>query len=333
MIILLSSASHRLLHEQLDQLTAAFLSKAGKSGSVEHLQIGTGAGAHTASGSDNSTAKELWSKFGTGSLFASKRLVIVRGAFELRPTELKSLAELLKKRELPAGTTLVLVSGEPLPAMTKNPLVAFCKKTKTVKKISVPVPSGAAAARELVLRAKKLAVVLELGVARELLDRVVDFDQTLNELDKMSLFALAQKTKKITSDDVENMTSTTLEADVFALLSSLSRGNRADALHLLHEQLGAGAHPLYLLAMLRYQFRSLMLVAEAQKNNIDPRNTGLSPYVIRSMQQTLANKRGRYSPAVIAALFNKLVDADEAIKTSAIDGDVALDLLVLAMSA
>jgi|GEM_PF-2270971 len=326
MIILLSSASYRLNREQLDGLVAAFSKKAGPGGAVEHVAVGP-----------EMTAKDVWARVGTGSLFASKRLVIVRDALtSLRAAETKALAELLKKRDLPAGTTLVLVASEPLPAMTKNPLVSFCKKSKAVKKISVPVPEGPAAARELTARAKKIGAELSQPVANELLERAADFDQALSEVDKLALYALSQKSAQISSEDVQAMTNSSLEADIFELLRALSQGNRRQALQKLHEQLSSGAHPLYVLAMLRYQFRSLMLVAEATQAGggmsspaAIQQKTGLSPYVIRSMQQTL----GRYSPKSIRAIFNKLVDADEAIKTSAIDGDVALDLLVLAMSA
>ncbi|MFO0704750.1 MAG: DNA polymerase III subunit delta [Candidatus Andersenbacteria bacterium] len=324
MIILLSSQSYRLLQEQLAQLVGSFKQKAGAGASLEEI-IAT----------SSMTAKEIWSRLGTGSLFASKRLVLVRDALDsLRSTESKSLAELLKKRELPAGTTLVLLAHEPLPPMTKNPLYAFCKKTKAVRKISVAIPEGPSMVKALGARAQKLGVNLPAAAARELLDRAADFDQALNELDKLALYALSQKNKTITLGDIQAMTTTTLEADIFAMLRALSAGQRAQALRLLHRELAAGAHPLYILAMLRYQFRSLILVAESDDGMQAPRvmqqRTGLSPFVIRSMQQTL--RAGRYSTGSIKAIFNKLVDADEAIKTSAIDGDVALDLLVLAMS-
>jgi len=322
MLILLSSTSYRLRAEQLAKILATFRVKAGTSGSIESIDA-----------SPKMAAKEIWSLLGARSLFATKRLIVISGLFDLSSAESKELVKMFKAKELPESTSVVVLAQEPLPAMTKQPLVAFCKKSNAVKTISVAVPSGSALSDEIIARAQAAGVTLAPPAARSLVERVVDFDQLLQELDKLILYALSKPDQSISSKDIVDMTSSTIEADIFGMLRALSQGKRAEALRLLHQQLAAGSHPLYILAMLRYQFRSLMLVAQAAQAGAGPaqiqQNTGLSPYVIRTMQQTLE----RYSVDSIRRLFNKLINADEAIKTSSIDGDVALDLLVLAMSA
>ncbi|MFH0830466.1 MAG: DNA polymerase III subunit delta [Parcubacteria group bacterium] len=306
----------------MSALKAAFIKKAGRGATIESVEVGS-----------TTTARGLMGQLGASSLFAAKRLVVVRGLMELRLVESRALVVALKKKPLATGTSLVCVATEPLPPATKQPLVTFFKKNAAVRRLAVSQPISSAIPQELVQRATSLGVKLSVVTARHLFERVNDFDRAVNELDKLALYAATQPTKEITQNDIDALVECSLESDVFDLIRAIAAGQRAQAAKLLHQQLAAGAHPLYLLAMLRYQFRTFMLVAEAQKKANTPRDiqvaTGLSPYVIRSVQQSL----GRFTPQRISATYSKLVDADEAIKTSAIEGDVALDLLVMALAA
>ena len=161
------------------------------------------------------------------------------------------------------------------------------------------------------------------------------YDVAAASVEQLALFACARGQHSdqlaITSEDIQSVESVTPEQNVFALTTAFAQRQLRPALTLLHAQLAAGAHPLYLLTMLRYQVRTLAAVAAARAESPDAasitRRTKLSGFVVRKAQTLLPNFVGRY----LGAIYAKLVDADVAIKTSRIDGDVALDLLTVAI--
>lgn len=304
----------------------------------------------------DSTAADLVRQIGGTSLFATKQLVVVRHAAELRTAELAVLVERLKKKDLSADTSVVFVEFDPLPAQTKNKLIAFLKKKSTSKKsakaqesslikvIDVATPTGRAATSDLIARAKEHGVTLSATDATQLYSRLQgEYDRILYELDGLIAYALSKKNRDtskdatITTDQISQSNQANLEADIFATISALSSRGLQDALQLLHRHLANGAHPLYLLTMMRYQFRVLILVQAAQQGSTsqppvrDARDisalTGLPWFVVNKAQGYLRGFGNRN----LRQIFDKLVDADEAIKTSRIDGDVALDLLTVAI--
>ncbi|MFO0702379.1 MAG: DNA polymerase III subunit delta [Candidatus Andersenbacteria bacterium] len=315
MTILLTSSANVLLRERLAELVAAFRAKAGVNATVIRRSV------------DRETRfSDLRRELGSTSLFATKQLVVLRGAVaDLPAAEQAALLEYLKSGALPDTTTLVLAELEPLPPATKSKLLAYLKKSTTIKKLSAAAPSARAASADLTVRAKQLGATLSPAVAQQLAARAgTDYDRLVNELTKLALFAAARPGKTITAADVAETIEASVESDIFATIGALGRRQLREALTLLHRHLRQGAHPLYLLSMVRYQVRSLVAVQAA---NGDARLAGVSPFVARKAQAELCNFAGRD----LRGIFSKLVDADEAIKTSRVDGDVALDLLAVAI--
>lgn len=315
MVILVTSPANVLLRDRVGELVSAFRAKAGANAQVVKRSV------------DRETRfSDLRRELGSASLFATKQLVVLRGVLHDLPVgEQATMLEYLKSGALPETTTLVLAETEPLPAATKSKLLAYLKKSTTIKKIAAPLPPAAAAVADVVARAKNYGATLSPTVARELLHRIgADYDRIANETTKLALFAAARPGKTITADDVSATVEASVETDIFATIGALGRRQLPEALTLLHRHLKQGAHPLYLLSMVRYQVRSLVAVQAA---NGDARAAGVSPYVARKAQEELRNFDGRD----LRGIYAKLVDADEAIKTSRIDGDVALDLLAVAI--
>ena len=323
MIILLTGKSHRLVSEHLALLTTSFKAKTKDSGQVVQRSIDK----HT-------QLSELRDLLGTPSLFANKQLVILRGAISgLLTAENNKLLELIKKNAFPETTSLVFVELEPLPKITQNKLLAYLKKSKKVKVIESLAPANNAAIKDLTLRAEKLGAKVDNAAARLLLQKIgTDYDQVIYELEKLALYVAGRTDKTVVSSDVSETIEAKLESDIFKTIDALGQRDLKQALGLLHRHVSQGAHPLYLLTMLRYQFKTMIQVAEAQEQTGDPRAiaqiTKLNPFVIRKTQAQLRNYQGRD----LKKVFNKMVDADEAIKTSRIDGELALDLLTFALA-
>ena len=118
-----------------------------------------------------------------------------------------------------------------------------------------------------------------------------------NEIKKISAF---KKDKKVEIEDVRLLVRPKIEADIFKTIGSLASKNKKQALSSMRRHLEKGDSPLYLLAMINYQFRSLL--------------TRRNSYY--------------FSPAEIKEIYGKLLETDLKIKTGQLDPQTALDLLI-----
>ncbi len=323
MIIFISSTSNRLLREKLEQLSELFSKKTNHRGEIVRKTMSPGV--------DFSALKKL---IGTPSLFATKQLIVLRGLLgELAASPQSKFLDFIKKNNLPDGSTLVLAELEPLPKVTSSPLLKYLKSSKKIIKISLSIPQGVRARQEIIDRASRLGATLVPAAADLLLRKVgSDYDRVLFEIEKLALFAAGNKDKKIDVADIEATVEAKLSSDIFKTIDALGRRDLKVALTLLHRHLNQGAHPLYLLTMLRYQFKTLIQVAEAKKQSSNPgdiaSNSGLSFFVVNKSLRQLAS----YQNKDLTKIFVKLVDADQAIKNSRVEGPLALDLLAFALA-
>lgn len=154
-----------------------------------------------------------------------------------------------------------------------------------------------------------------------------DLWQMSNEIDKLISYKGAND-EPITSKDVELLVRAKLDTNIFNMIDAIGEKNKKRALKLLHDQIESGAHQLYLLTMITYQFRNLLIVKDLINQNLNQyqiqRETKIHPYVV---QKTFCQARN-FSLDELKKIYQKLLDCDAALKTSRIEPDLALDLLV-----
>lgn len=145
------------------------------------------------------------------------------------------------------------------------------------------------------------------------------------EIEKLLIYA---GDRAITEADVRRLVPAAAESDIFAMVDALGRRDRRQAATRLHELLEAGESPIYLLYMIARQFRILTQVKELAGQGLQPggiqSRLGLHPFVV---QKALAQARN-FSLSQLNAIYGKILDTDEAIKTGQLDAELALDLLV-----
>ena len=108
---------------------------------------------------------------------------------------------------------------------------------------------------------------IEPGAAEKLVDLVGEDLQLLQaELEKLFLYGI--ENREITNEAVLQMTFQTREFDVFALIHALATQNSGRALRILHRLLDAGATPYYLVAMLYWNFRRLLVARESMGQGV-----------------------------------------------------------------
>lgn len=152
-----------------------------------------------------------------------------------------------------------------------------------------------------------------------------DLWRASNEIKKLTSYKNCQK---IEIEDVKLLIKPKIETDIFKTIDALALKDKKRALKLLHRHLEKGDNPLYLLSMINFQFRNLLLVKELIEKN-QPyysilRRTQLNPFVFKKSYQ----QAQRFSPPELKKIYQKIFEVDLAIKTGRIEPETALDLLI-----
>lgn len=135
-----------------------------------------------------------------------------------------------------------------------------------------------------------------------------------NEIKKMAAF---KKNRVIELEDINLLVKPEIETDIFITIEALALGNKKKALHLVHEHLEKGDNPLYLLSMINFQFRNLLMIKEAGK-------IPGHPYFVRKT----ALLAETFTREELRRVYRKIFETDLKIKTGRLDPQLALDLLI-----
>ena len=167
-------------------------------------------------------------------------------------------------------------------------------------------------------------------ITPEALDKLIDFVgndlwQISNEIKKLVSF---KNGKKIEIKDIELLVKPNIETDVFETIEAISLKNKKKAISLIHQHLEKGDAPLYLLSMISFQFRNLLII----KDLIEKRKpyysiiklSKLHPFVVRKSYQQ-ANK---FSLQELKKIYQKILQVDLSIKTGRVEAETALDLFI-----
>lgn len=146
-----------------------------------------------------------------------------------------------------------------------------------------------------------------------------------NELDKLTAYS-----QQLTAENIELLIKPQIESNVFNLIDNIGAKNRKRALQELHQLLEAGQNELYILSMIVYQFRNLLIVRDFVERGVTnqydiAKKASLHPFVAG---KTLAQAKN-YTIEELKKIYALLLDYDIAIKTGKIDSKTALDLLIV----
>ena len=119
-----------------------------------------------------------------------------------------------------------------------------------------------------------------------------------------------------------------IEVDIFKTIDALASKNKKQALELLQKHLNGGDNPLYLLSMIVYQFRNLLLIKELSGKKLMyasiVKKSGLHPYVVKKNYFTCS----QFSFEELKNIYKKIFQFDLDIKTGKMEPETALNLLV-----
>lgn len=255
--------------------------------------------------------------------FLSKtRLVIIENLFSQgSKTVQENIGEKLDK--IPSSTILLLTEVKP-----DKRLGLYKKIIKTAK------------AQEFTpFDPVKLRLWLKLEIENrggqiesDALDRLIEYVgndlwRLSNEIEK--LISYCQGTK-ISSDDIKLLVRPQTESNIFDLVDAVGEKNLKRALNECQKLLENGQNELYILSMIVYQYRNLLILKDLFEHSADrsqwalAKKAGLHPFVVGKALMQLKN----FSLSDLKNSYNLLGDFDCAIKTGKMENRVALTLLI-----
>lgn len=284
---------------------------------------------------NKTTLNELSAACNTISFLASKRLVIVEGLlgrFERKAKRDRGKPKSIELKDwekmpevaanMPESTDLVLVEGK---INKTNPLL---KKLVSAARVRECVPPQGKDLHDWIrLRVSKNKCEIAPQATRLLADLIGSNLWILaNEIEKLCLHANGQR---IETSDINLLVSYARESSVFTMVDAIVQRRLEVASRLMHQILNEGAAPSYLLFMITRQFRLLIqaksLIKQKVPANLIGKKIGLTSDFV--LGKTMDQARG-YSTARMEETYRKLLSTDLSIKTGAMDGEVALDLLI-----
>jgi DNA polymerase-3 subunit delta len=163
--------------------------------------------------------------------------------------------------------------------------------------------------------------------AADLLKDMVGVDTRQAGMEIAKLLAYVNWARPIKAEDVEAVCIVSSQQSVFDFVDALSNGNGKAAQHLLHRLLET-EDPFTLWGMVVRQFRLLIQAREildgrGSKEDV-ARALGVHPFVA----EKTTGQAAHFSIETLEAIYRRLLQIDEGVKTSQVTLDLALDTLV-----
>ena len=153
-----------------------------------------------------------------------------------------------------------------------------------------------------------------------------DLWQLSNEVKKLVNY---KPKDKIELKDVEFLVRPKIETDIFKTIDAIAQKNKKRAITLIHKHLEKGDNPLYLLSMINFQFRNLLIIKDLiEKHKPYPvilKISKLHPFVVKKNWQ-LANQ---FTLNDLKKIYQKIFQIDLSIKTGKLKPEIALDLFIM----
>jgi len=259
----------------------------------------------------------LASTFPFGS---EKKLIVFKQAEKARDKK-----ELVSYIDSPADFTVLvclhegLISSpdsEPYKTLNKNSYLYEAKELK-----------GKNLIEWLIAQAEKNNKVLSYENAQLLTDIAGENRSTLeSQLEKIFIYLGDQK--EITIESIRGLSTSLKEYTIFDLQNAIGKKNKKNAFVILLNLIKNGMEPIQIIAMLNKYFTSLAriseLVSKKSPEQTIARTIGTHPYYLKDYYSA----RKIYSDKHLENAFAALLKADIALKTTSIDDQTLLSLLI-----
>lgn len=261
------------------------------------------------------------------SLFGEKKVIIVSNSYIFTGNVKKGIEQNLEELEkyinsMNPNTILIFtVNNEKLDERKK--ITKLAKKNGIIKEYNHA---------DIITIIEKMfdGYSIQLETIKYLINRVGD-DITLlsNEIEKIKLYK--DNEKKIVKEDIDKLTSKSLEVNNFKLIDSIIAKNKSEAITLYNERLRLNEEPIAIIIALANQIRIMYQVKQLYMDGYTE-NKIASILSIHPYRVKLAAQNGKkYDSNILLEYLKKLSDLDINIKTGNIDKILGLELFILSL--
>ena len=145
------------------------------------------------------------------------------------------------------------------------------------------------------------------------------------EIKKLAAF---KKGKVVVNKNVTDLVRPQIQSDIFKTIDSIALKNKAKALFLLHNHLQRGDSAFYLLSMIGFQFRNLLMVKDLTEKGNSYYSIShllkLNPYFFRKIYF----QSEKFSFVALKKIYQRIFEVDYDIKTGKVEPELGLDLLI-----
>ncbi|MFD0958606.1 DNA polymerase III subunit delta [Paenibacillus chungangensis] len=266
--------------------------------------------------------------------FAAKKLILVRDTSIMAAggkDQAKSVEHrpetVLHYMENPMETSVIVFAVYADKLDERRKLVKALKERGSI--VAFPELDGPQLVQWMVKRAAQQERKMVSDAAELLLSRIGHHMQQLaQEVDKLCLHAGIGGA--ITEELVRDLTSSTVEEDVFALVDAIADMSIQRALPLYRNLLIRREEPIKIAALIARQLRIMLGIKELE-GQYSPQQMagqlGLHPYAVK----LAAEKARKYNVNRLSKLLSSIADLDYAMKTGRIDKSLGMELFLLSL--
>jgi DNA polymerase-3 subunit delta len=195
-----------------------------------------------------------------------------------------------------------------------------------------PLPKGPELIGRIQEMARKAGGQIDPEAANLLAD-LVDGDMRLAFQEVQKLLAYVNYSRAVEPDDVQMITADVGQGDVFVLVDAMGNRDGKKAQNMLHRLLEYQDY-FAIFGMVVRQFRFLILAREILDGggSKDEIVRGLKLYSNAWLADRLMLQARRFTAADLAGIYRRLLEVDQAVKTSQMPGDLALETLVASLT-
>jgi DNA polymerase III subunit delta len=269
---------------------------------------------------------------------AKRRLVILTNPFaRLNNNNLPAQKKFVEQLEkIPSTTALILVDKREKPPRKgekKHWLERWAEgQGERVWVKYYPQPKEAELVGRIQEMAKKAGGQITAEAAN-LLAMLVDSDPRLANQEIQKLLAYVNYSRTVEADDVQMLTADVGQGDVFVLVEALGNRDGRKALGMLQRLLEYQDY-FSIFGMVVRQFRQLILTREILDSGggRDEVVRGLKLFSNQWQADRLITQARRFMAHDLFRIYHRLLEVDEAVKSSQMTGELALETLVASLT-
>lgn len=268
------------------------------------------------------SASELVNLAQTLPFMSEKRLVIAKEIDTLKAGELEELVTYLNDPS--PSTCLVLVSNQG--RYDKKAVVAAVEAHGAATRFFPLLDREIVAWVEGWARARGLSVKHD---AAQYLWQTIgnDIQKIKNELEKVEIYL--KERKAITFDDVKTVVGDFREYTSFDLAAAVGQKNKEKAFLVLSRLIQEGEQPVGLLGSIAWNFRRLMRAKSLEAAGMGYEDIKRKLGVIFHQSASFQEQMRRFSVDELRSVFDTMLGADRALKSSGLSGRLVLERMIL----